>query len=342
MPKTTAPGRLLPAQSPGRVATFANTFEPTPSLSAMTAACSVRPSRSCRLPACAAAPHFANVGEVHTRGQGLRAVAAAVLALLTAPAFATGVLPTGGQVTAGTASIAQAGQTMTITQTSARLSTDWQQFDIGRGYTVQFVQPSRSAVAFNRIVGPDVSTIQGALKANGQVFLINPNGVLFTPTAQVNVGTLVASTLALSADDGAGRTTFTGATATSATSAHIVNQGSLQVAEGGAVALIAARIDNAGSIAAPKGQVLMGAGSQVTLDLGGPVKLSVDRGAVETWIANGGAIRADGGQVLLTSRAARSSSSPTTARCRPAAACARPAASWRPRARCSPCRPAPR
>lgn len=238
------------------------------------------------------------------QGQGLRAVAAAVLAMLSTATWAAGVLPTGGQVTAGSASITQAGQTMTITQTSARLATDWQQFDIGRGYTVQFVQPSRSAVAFNRVIGPDVSTIQGALKANGQVFLINPNGVLFTPTAQVNVGALVASTLALSADDGAGRTTFTGPTATTVASPAIVNQGSLQAAEGGAVALISARIDNSGSVAAPKGQVLMGAGSQVTLDLGGPVKLSVDRGAVETWIANGGVIRADGGQVLLTSRAA--------------------------------------
>ncbi|MFY7915661.1 MAG: filamentous hemagglutinin N-terminal domain-containing protein, partial [Rubrivivax sp.] len=229
--------------------------------------------------------------------------------LIGSPAFAAAVLPTGGKVTAGSGAIVQSGQTLTVTQTSTRMDAQWQSFDIGRGYTVQFVQPTASSVALNRVLGPDVSTIQGALKANGQVFLMNPNGVLFTPSARVDVGGLVASTLALSADDVSnGRYTFQGPQATTGGSAAIINQGTIRAVGdglgGGTVAMIAARIDNAGTIEAHKGQVLMGAGSKVTLDLGGPVKLHVDEGALETWIASGGAIRADGGHVLLSSRAA--------------------------------------
>ena len=91
------------------------------------------------------------------------------------------------------------------------MAIDWQSFSIGKGNTVNFVQPSASAVALNRVLGSDVSVIQGALNANGQVFLINPNGVLFSPSAQVNVGSLVASTLSISnADFMAGNYRFEG------------------------------------------------------------------------------------------------------------------------------------
>ena len=132
-------------------------------------------------------------------------------------------LPTGGSVVAGAGTIAQAGKVLTVTQTSSKLATDWQSFNIGAGNTVNFVQPSSSAVAFNRVLGNDVSVIQGALNANGQVFLVNPNGVLFTPTAQVNVGSLVASTLAIStADFMAGNYKFEGTSSNA-----IINQGNI-------------------------------------------------------------------------------------------------------------------
>jgi filamentous hemagglutinin family protein len=40
----------------------------------------------------------------------------------------------------------------------------------------------------NRVLGTDGSRILGQLNANGQVFILNPNGVLFGANAQVNVG----------------------------------------------------------------------------------------------------------------------------------------------------------
>lgn len=228
-----------------------------------------------------------------------RALAATVGAFLMSGVHAA-VLPTGGVVTGGSGNISQSGSVMTITQASTKLAADWQTFSIGQGNTVNFVQPSVSAVALNRVLGADVSVIQGALNANGQVFIINPNGVLFTPTAQVNVGGLVASTLGMStADFMAGNYKFEGGSSNA-----IINQGNITAANGGTIALIAAKITNAGTLTANRGNVLLGAGSKVTLDLGGPVKLQVEQGAIDALIESGGAIKSDGGTVLLTAKAA--------------------------------------
>jgi large exoprotein involved in heme utilization and adhesion len=67
--------------------------------------------------------------------------------------------PLGGQVVAGAASITQTPAVTQITQSSAHAGIDWQGFDIGRDHTVNFVQPSASAVALNRVTGPDPSII---------------------------------------------------------------------------------------------------------------------------------------------------------------------------------------
>ena len=232
-------------------------------------------------------------------GRRKLAAAAATLAALAlgGPASAG---PTGGQVLAGAATITQSGATTTIVQTSDKASLNWASFNVGSKETVNFVQPSSNALAVNRILDNNGSQILGRVNANGQVYLINPNGILFGRTAQVNVGGLVASTLDIDSASLAGsKHVFNGTGAGS-----IVNQGSIRAADGGYVALISARISNSGNIAAHAGSVLMGAGSQVLLDLGSPVKLQVTQGAINTLIENGGAIQADGGQVYLTAKAA--------------------------------------
>ncbi|MBB3062777.1 GLUG motif-containing protein [Microbulbifer rhizosphaerae] len=224
---------------------------------------------------------------------------AAGLSVPALPALAE-ELPGSGTISAGSGSISSDGTDMMVTQSSERMSVNWLSFSIGEGNSVTFDQPSTSSIALNRVTGSDVSTIQGALNANGRVFLINPNGVLFNPTAQVNVGGLVASTLELSDEDFlAGHHTFEGDS-----TAAITNEGTIRAAQGGAVALVAARIVNEGAIEAPGGTVALGSGSRVTLDLGGPVKLQVEKGALDGLIEQGGAIRAGGGQVYLTAKAA--------------------------------------
>lgn len=180
-------------------------------------------------------------------------------------------LPASANIVAGAGTITQAGKTLTIAQSKDKLAADWQNFNMGSGHTVNFVQPSASSVVLNRVLGADVSVIQDAINANGQVFLVNPNGVLFTPTAQVNVGRLVASTLNISnADFMSGNNKFEGAGLGSVTNEGVIT------ANGGTVALIAARIINNGIVQADRGNVLMGVGEKVNLDLGGTIMLLAD------------------------------------------------------------------
>ncbi|EGA4326477.1 filamentous hemagglutinin N-terminal domain-containing protein, partial [Salmonella enterica] len=114
-----------------------------------------------------------------------------IAGLLPAMALAAD-LPTGGQIVGGQGSISTSGNQMTIHQQTQNMATNWHSFDIGKNNTVQFVQPNSSSVALNRVTGASGSQIMGTLKANGQVFILNPNGVLFGKNARVDVGGLVA------------------------------------------------------------------------------------------------------------------------------------------------------
>ena len=209
-------------------------------------------------------------------------------------------LPTGGNVTAGSGTISQTNTDMTINQASQNMVIDWQGFSIGENNSVTFDQPSSSATALNRVIGSEISHIQGVLKANGRVFLINPSGVLFHNTASVNVGDLVVSTLNMSNEDFmSGNYDFNGNSP-----GQIINRGDISAADGGYVVFIAAKIENTGTVTANSGGVLFGAGSRVILDLGGPVKLQVEEAAIDALIEQGGAIRADGGLVYISAKAA--------------------------------------
>ena len=219
-------------------------------------------------------------------------------------AFGTAVhaLPTGGVVAAGAAGIANSASATTITQTSPNAVINWQSFGVGVGQTVQFIQPGSNSVALNRVLGSDPSSIFGNLTSNGKVFLLNPNGVLFGSGASVNVGGLVASTLSITdANFMAGRYAFT-----DAGSGTVVNQGTVNAADGGYVVLMGKSVSNQGVISAKMGTVALAAGNAITMDVGGDglLNLSISQGAVNALVENGGMIRADGGRVLLTAQAA--------------------------------------
>ncbi len=120
------------------------------------------------------------------RGRTLALSLLSGLVMMANPALAAG-LPVGGQIVGGTGSIqTPSGSQMNVHQNSQNLIVNWQSFDIGKGNTVQFYQPDSSAVALNRVTGGSASEIMGNLKANGQVFLVNPNGVLFGKGSSVN------------------------------------------------------------------------------------------------------------------------------------------------------------
>jgi len=235
-------------------------------------------------------------------GKGRKRVAAStiVAAALSLFSLHASALPTGGQVTAGQATIGQAGNTLNVKQSTQNLAVNWNSFNIGASETVNFVQPNSSAIALNRVLGSDASAIYGKLSANGQVFLLNPNGVLFGKGAQVNVGGLVASTLSLSDADLLNRNfRFTGS------AGSVVNQGSLN---GGYVALLGGQVSNQGTISARLGGVALAAGKDITLDFAGDglIGVQVNQGTLNALADNQQLIQTEGGAVLLSARAADS------------------------------------
>ncbi|MGB4359731.1 MAG: filamentous hemagglutinin N-terminal domain-containing protein, partial [Rhodoferax sp.] len=230
----------------------------------------------------------------------LQALAVSVMLAFGANALAQ---PTGGVVASGDATISTGATSTTITQSTSNAIINWQSFNIAAGQSVQFVQPTSSSITLNRVVGADPSSILGSLSANGKVFLINPNGILFGQGASVNVGGLVASTLNMTdADFNAGNYKFSGNGTGS-----VLNQGNIN-ADGGYVALLGANVSNQGTISAQLGSVVLAAGSVMTMDVAGDglLNIAVTEGAVNALVENGGLIRADGGQVLLTTQAAGS------------------------------------
>jgi filamentous hemagglutinin family protein len=232
--------------------------------------------------------------------------------LVALPILALGLLlvgpvhagPQNGSVVAGSATITSAPGSTTITQTTPKVAIEWKTFSIPPGESVMYVQPNSQSVALNRVIGSDPSLIFGSLTSNGQVFLINPAGILFGKSAQVNVGALVASTLQISnLDFMAGRFHFTDTGGTG----EVVNQGTIQTqADGSYAALLGKSVRNGGTIVARMGSVALAAGDAITLDMVGDGLLNVvvDKGALQAQVDNGGMLLADGGLVLLTTQAA--------------------------------------
>lgn len=243
------------------------------------------------------------------------ATASAWGALLSAAALLWGTtalsqsLPNGGTVAAGDVTIAQPSNTeMTISQGSNSAIVNWNGFSIGSGSEVNINQPGQNSAILNRVTGDTTSQIHGQLNANGQVFLVNPNGIFIGPSGHVNTSGFVASTLAISDDDFLnGRYRFEG----DGNSAAVENAGTISIVPGGYAALIGGRVSNSGLIRVPLGKVGLGAGERVTLDVSGDGFLQVavpsesNDQVMEALVSNTGRIEADGGLVHLKVASAR-------------------------------------
>ena len=206
-------------------------------------------------------------------------------------------LPEGGQVAAGQAAITTAGSTMTIAQQTAQAIINWQNFGIGSGEAVHINQPNSQAILLNRVIGSNPSEIFGQLTANGQVILVNPNGVFFRPGSSVDVGGLTASTLNIANEDFLkGQLRFAGDSQN-----PVINAGTI-TAQNGYVNLLAKEVVNEGIIAAQTGSVNLAAGSGMSLDYNGDGKMTVavTDGAYQSAVTNKKLIQADGGLVVMT------------------------------------------
>ncbi|NGO53481.1 filamentous hemagglutinin N-terminal domain-containing protein [Allomesorhizobium camelthorni] len=227
--------------------------------------------------------------------------------------------PVDGQVVAGEAAIsAPNATTLQIDQTSHSAVIEWQSFNIEAGETTRFVQPSREAWTLNRVTGNIApSRILGTLEANGNVAIVNPDGILFGPDARVDVGGLVATTHDIANDDFmAGRFHFN---QPGNPAASVINEGSVSIADYGLAAFVAPGVRNSGVIIAKMGSVSLASGNSFTLDLYGDnlINLTVDDEITEEvvdistgqpvadLVKNEGRISASGGTVALKAATAR-------------------------------------
>ncbi|WP_249265174.1 filamentous hemagglutinin family protein, partial [Pseudomonas aeruginosa] len=172
--------------------------------------------------------------------------------------------------------------TVSIEQTADKAVLNWETFNVGRNTTVDFQQHADWAL-LNRVNDPSArpSQIQGQIKADGTVMLVNRNGVVFSGSSQVDVRNLTVAAANISDEqfrqrglyyDNAGsRPTFT-----DAAGAVRVEQGAqLRTAApsgstkgGGYVLLLGSEVDNAGSIVTPKGQTVLSAGDSFVIRRG--------------------------------------------------------------------------
>ena len=245
--------------------------------------------------------------------------AVAIRFLLRAVIFGTlaFAIPQGGTVVNGTATITSPNeQTVQINQTSNQAIIDWSSFNIGSQEKTQFIQPSASSVALNRINPQQgASQIYGMLTANGRIILVNQAGIYFGPGARVDVAGIIASTSDITnANFLAGQYSFNG---TSPYEGSVINEGSIIARNNGLVALLGTGVSNNGMIQARLGTVVLASGNKFTIDFYGDqlVNFTIDEPAstagvdqngkpLKNGVSNTGKILADGGVVIVSARTA--------------------------------------
>ncbi|WP_333567847.1 two-partner secretion domain-containing protein, partial [Sphingorhabdus sp.] len=219
-------------------------------------------------------------------------------------------------VAGGSATFASSGNSGTVTQTTRRAVLDWSRILLQAGETLNFVQPDSQSITLNRSSGSAAFQIDGTINANGQVWLLNPNGTVIGATGRVNAAGFLATTAVIDADafmDSTGRFVFSGAT-----EAAITNYGQINVPSGYAVlagrnvANISSSATNEALISARLGKVALGGGRDFTIDFAGnglvsflvadPASATVSN--FSNSVSNSGRILADGGTILMTIRSA--------------------------------------
>ncbi|VDC32762.1 filamentous hemagglutinin N-terminal domain-containing protein [Pseudogemmobacter humi] len=216
-------------------------------------------------------------------------------------------LPTDPTVVGGNATItAPGGGQMYVDQTSTMAVINWGSFSIAPGSVFLVTQPGADSALLNRVTGDGVTRIDGFLGANGQVFVVNRNGIVIGAEGRIEAAGFVGSTLDISTEDFmAGRLRFAGDTP-----GAVVNEGRIDIIPGGYAALIGGQVTNSGTIRVPFGTVGLGAGRRAVLNIGGDEFLQValppgDSDELLALIEQSGTISADGGVVEIMAAAAR-------------------------------------
>lgn len=226
-------------------------------------------------------------------------------------------LPQEGQVVLGEATFSTTGNKMTINQKKPTTQIDWKSFDIGKNKEVEFIQPNSNSVAYNRVTGGNASQIQGKLKANGKVYLANPNGVIITEGAEINVAGLFATTKDLEkiSENGNGNGNGNGNSnkftrklkngqvvreGQVVKEGQVINEGNITAQD--FVVLNGDEVINKGKIDATNGKVYLSSGDNFTFTLlpDSGISVALEDNAVRGIVKNEGIIKA--GDITLNAK----------------------------------------
>ncbi|MFC4362783.1 two-partner secretion domain-containing protein, partial [Simiduia curdlanivorans] len=208
--------------------------------------------------------------------------------------------PEGGVVVGGSGSIDAPNddKVTQVNQFTDLMAVNWQSFNLAADEKVLFVQPSSSSLVLNRILDDNASTIRGSIDANGHVLLVNPNGVLFTESASVNVGGIAVSGLDINPNDFMnGDYKLSGEVGKSGS---VINYGTINASS---AALLGKRVENHGLIKADVVSLSAADEAIVTFDSDGLIGVQISKAVlekeagVENAVLNAGTI--EGKQVLL-------------------------------------------
>lgn len=235
-----------------------------------------------------------------------------ICAAMLYPAPVAFAAPKGGKVVGGNAHINQSGSATTINQTSDRAIINWNSFDIGKKESVQHNMPSSNSAGLHRVVGGGgPSQIEGLLQSNGNVYLVNPAGVVIHNGAKVDVNGFVATSRDIANENFMkGNMVFD---KPGMPGAAIINQGNISLKDNGLGVLVAPTVRNDGIIAGKLGKIALGGSDQAwKLDMTGDdlIAFTLDENAVDTLhtadgtplssVQNNGQIKAEGGVVVMT------------------------------------------
>lgn len=228
-------------------------------------------------------------------------------ALFSMPCFSE---PVGGEITSGLGQIQTLDTNTTlVTQESNTLSINWQSLNLSADELLRFEQPTAQSSALNFILDQQATEIFGQIDANGRVFLMNPNGIVFGESSRINVGGLAAGAFQIDRNSINENSEFIFNTGTGL----VENYGKITTQEGGSVALIGQTVINQGEITAQLGKIHLLSADAATLsfDADGLIQFSISKETLEnsldaqSAVYNGGSLQADGGYVVLEANAAK-------------------------------------
>ncbi|XHR27958.1 MAG: filamentous hemagglutinin family protein [Chthoniobacteraceae bacterium] len=232
-----------------------------------------------------------------------------------------------------TQTVANGETTVTVKQTSSKAILTWDSFNVGKETTLDFDQQGNSSwVALNRLSDASASPSQilGSIKADGSVYIINRNGIIFGGASQVNVHSFIAAAANITNDQFLNNgiySTLSSSTYTpvftDAAGKVIVEAGaqittpapSSVTSGGGFVLLLGSEVDNYGTITTPNGQTQLAAGDDFVLrygystssnsystTCGNEIAPLFDANSIAGSVTNTGLITASEGDITLAGR----------------------------------------